>query len=301
MTTTRLDAGDPGEVSYPVGHVVPTRNRRQKVADRGHWLWYSIIGLAVIAAIFGSWVAPHGPNDIDLTRRLIEPLGSSDAGFHLLGTDQLGRDLLSRIIGGARLTLFIGVAATIIGGIIGVLAGIAAGYFGGRFDRFVMRSAEAQIALPNFLIAIFLLAILGPSLINLLIVLPMFVWPVYARILRAEALVLKESSFVEAATATGCSAWMILRRHMVPNMAPRIMVLSVVELGHVVLSEAMLSFLGIGVQPPDSTWGLLVAQGREYLAVAWWLVFFPGLALLLVVLSVNMLSRRYAKTLGSAG
>lgn len=300
MTISAYRPDDIIEVAT-VEHVPPRRGRLKGLASKSYVIWYGLIGLVVIAAIFGSWIAPQDPTRIEAAARLLPPLSSSDAGFHLFGTDQLGRDVFSRVIGGARLTMGIALASTLIGGVIGVLAGVSAGYFGGRFDRFVMRSAEAQIALPNFLIAIFLLAILGPSLINLIIVLPMFVWPIYARLLRAEALVLKESAFIEAARATGCSAWRTVLRHMVPNMMPRILVLTVVEFGSTVLSEAMLSFLGIGVQPPDMTWGLQIAQGREYLAVAWWLVFFPGFALLLTVLSVNMISRRYAKNLGSAG
>lgn len=275
--------------------------RQQRRSRAALLLWVGVLGVFVVFAIFGPWLAPFEFDQSNLDAVLEPPGATSEQGTHLLGTDQLGRDLFSRIIIASRLSLLIGVVATAIGGIIGVLVGLAGGYAGGWVDRLAMRAAEAQIAIPNFLLAIFLLAILGSSVINLFIVLPLFVWPVYARIMRGEALILRQSPFIEAARATGCSNLRIIGRHLVPNVASRIAVVSVIELGHTILSEAMLSFIGLGVQPPDTTWGLLVSQGRDYLAVAWWLVALPGLALFLTVLSVNMISRIYSTRLGTAG
>jgi peptide/nickel transport system permease protein len=218
-----------------------------------------------------------------------------------LGTDPLGRDLLSNIIAGTRLSVFIGLVATGIGMAIGVSLGMWAGYFGGWVDRTTMRLSEAQTAMPMFLVAIFFLIVLGPSVINMLIILPALVWPVFARIVRAETLRLRDQSFVEAAVAAGRTPGAILWSHILPNVAPRIVVLAVIEIGHVMLAEAGLSFLGVGIQPPDTTWGLLIARGRPYLAVAPWLAIMPGLVLAITVLALNMLSRRYAAVRGSAG
>jgi peptide/nickel transport system permease protein len=232
--------------------------------------------------------------------RLLPPLSTSARGFHWAGTDQLGRDLLSMMIAGTRLTVFIGGTATLIGLAIGVAIGMAAGFFGGRTDRIAMRLAEAQTAMPMFLVAIFFLTVMGPSVLNLIIILPALVWPVFSRVVRAETLRLRDSLFIEAAIAAGCTSWTTLRTHVLPNVAPRIVVLAVIEVGHVMLAEAGLSFLGIGVQPPDTTWGLLIARGRPYLAVAPWLAILPGLLLGLTVLALNMLSRRFASASGSA-
>jgi peptide/nickel transport system permease protein len=217
-----------------------------------------------------------------------------------MGTDALGRDLFSQIIVATRLTLFIGAVGTAIGLIIGVAVGLGAGYYGGGVDRLAMRMTEAQTAMPMFLVAIFFLTVFGPSVINVIIILPTLVWPAFARLVRAETLRLQGSTFVEAAIATGCTDRTILWSHVLPNVAPRIAVLAVIEVGHVMLAEAGLSFLGIGVQPPDTTWGLLIARGRPYLGVAWWLAIMPGIMLGMTVLSLNMLSRRFAHTSGAA-
>ncbi|MYL03775.1 MAG: ABC transporter permease, partial [Acidimicrobiaceae bacterium] len=173
--------------------------------------------------------------------------------------------------------------------------------FGGRTDRLLMRLGEAQTAMPMFLVAILLLSLLGPSVGILLVVLPCLVWPIFARVVRAEALRLREETFIEASVATGCSTSTILGRHLLPNVAPRILVLCVVEIGHVMLSEAGLSFLGVGVQPPDTTWGLLISEGRPLLAVAWWLTILPGVLLGITVLVLNLLGRYWESRSGAAG
>jgi peptide/nickel transport system permease protein len=271
--------------------------------EPGSWTLLFWVGLLLVIgafAVVGDYLTPYDPTSQDPISRLLPPFSTSRRGFHLLGTDSLGRDLLSNMIAGARLTLFIGAAGTAAGAVIGVLIGMVAGYYGGAIDRLAMRLSEAQTAMPMFLVAIFFLTVLGPTVINVLLILPTLVWPIFARLIRAETLRLRDSPFIEAAIATGCTDRAILWSHVLANLAPRIAVLAVIEVGHVMLAEAGLSFLGVGVQPPDTTWGLLIARGRPYLAVAWWLAIMPGVLLGLTVLSLNMLSRRFATESGSA-
>lgn len=206
----------------------------------------------------------------------------------------MGRDLFAQIIKGARLTVIIATVSMLIGSVIGITIGMAAGFYGGVVDRLAMRLAEAQTAMPMFLIAILLIILLGPNVVNLLLVLPTLVWPTFARIVRAETLRLRETPFIEAAVAVGCTGRSIMWHHLRPNLFGRIVVLGVISTGQVILAEAGLSFLGAGVQPPDTTWGLLIADGRPYVAVSWWLTIMPGVFLGLTVLSLNMLGRRYA-------
>jgi peptide/nickel transport system permease protein len=274
-------------------------------ALRRFFSWGLVIGVGYLLtitlfALTGGDLAPYDPTAQQVLARLLPPFSSSSRGFHWLGTDQLGRDLMSNMIAGARLTLFIGLVGNIIGMAIGVVLGMIAGYYGGTLDRLVMRLSEAQTAMPMFLVAIFFLTVLGPTVLNVVIILPTLIWPSFARLVRAETLRLRSALFVEAAVATGATDWSVLWSNILPNMAPRIMVLAVIELGHVMLAEAGLSFLGVGVQPPATTWGLLIARGRAYLAVAWWLAIMPGIMLGLTVLALNMLSRRFAATSGSA-
>jgi peptide/nickel transport system permease protein len=204
------------------------------------------------------------------------------------------------MIAGIGLTLFIAGVSTLIGLVIGVAVGMVAGYYGGNADRVVMRLSEVQTAMPMFRVAIFFLTVLGPTVLNMIIILPALVWPVFARVVRGETLRLRDTPFIEAAVAAGCTNRAILGTHILPNVAPRIAVLAVIEVGHVMLAEAGLSFLGIGVQPPDTTWGLLIARGRPYLAVAPWLAIMPGVLLGLTDLALNMLSRHFAAASGSA-
>ena len=271
------------------------------LGSRGWILLALFLLLLVAASIVPDLFAPHDHEAQNLRARLLGPGESSPEGLHLLGTDSLGRDLFSRMVIGTRLTMFIAVTATLIGAAIGVLFGLLGGYFGGRTDRLLMRLGEAQTAMPMFLVAILLLSLLGPSVGILLVVLPCLVWPIFARVVRAEALRLREETFIEASIATGCSTSTILGRHLLPNVAPRILVLCVVEIGHVMLAEAGLSFLGVGVQPPDTTWGLLISEGRPLLAVAWWLTILPGVLLGITVLVLNLLGRYWESRSGAAG
>ena len=297
VTVAKRTGTDPGRTSQPRvwGRLI------DMLGSRGWILLVLFLVLLVAASIVPDVFAPHDHDAQNLRARLLGPGESSSEGLHLLGTDSLGRDLFSRMVVGTRLTLFIAVMGTVIGAGVGVLFGLLGGYFGGRTDRLLMRLGEAQTAMPMFLVAILLLSLLGPSVGILLVVLPCLVWPIFARVVRAEALRLREETFIEASIATGCSTSTILGRHLLPNVAPRILVLCVVEIGHVMLSEAGLSFLGVGVQPPDTTWGLLISEGRPLLAVAWWLTILPGVLLGITVLVLNLLGRYWESRSGAAG
>ena len=285
---------------HRAGHL-PLRKRIMGVLEsRGWWLFAAFLVFILAWAIVPNVFSPFDSMRLNPRNDLIPPFGVSPEGRHFAGTDKLGLDLFSLMVKGARLTLIIAVAATVIGAVVGVAVGMAAGYFGGLTDRLLMRMGEAQTAMPMFLVAILMLSVLGPSITILIVVLPTLVWPIFARVVRAETLQIKQATYIEAAVATGCPTGRVLYRHVLPNVVPRILVLFVVEIGHVMLAEAGLSFLGVGVQPPDITWGLLIADGRPLLTVAWWLTILPGVLLSVTVLSLNILSRRFEQYAGAA-
>jgi peptide/nickel transport system permease protein len=252
-----------------------------------------IVILCVIAftAIFAEFLAPHNPEVGSLTARFHPPFwqrgGSMD---HLLGTDQLGRDVLSRLIFGARVSMVVGFTAVIFAGVVGTMLGILAGYLGGWVDQVVMRITDAWLALPALTFAIFLAAIVGPSMWNIVIILGAVYWTRYARVVRGEVLSLKEREFVRLAIVAGCSKWTIMRRHILPNVVNSAIVLATLMLGVVIVAEASLSFLGVGVPPPQPAWGLMLSDGKQGLMVGyWWLTIFPGICIMLMVLSSNLL------------
>ncbi|HMG42709.1 MAG TPA: ABC transporter permease [Acidimicrobiales bacterium] len=273
---------------------------RGALRGRGYLVWVFVLLVIAAFAVFGDLLAPIDPALQAPRDRLLGPMSSTDSGLHVFGTDQLGRDLFGRVIVGTRLTVVIALASMVAGSLVGTAAGLVAGFYGGPVDRLVSRVAEAQTAMPMFLIAILLVSLVGASVVNLVIVLPTLVWPSFARIVRAETLRLRQAGFMEAAVVVGGSNGWIMGRHLLPNLATRIVTLTVVSTGQVILAEAGLSFLGAGVQAPDTTWGLLVSTGREYLAVAWWLTIVPGVFLVLTVLALNMLGRRYTDDRGAA-
>lgn len=243
----------------------------------------------VMLALFGPWIEPYDPLMTNLSDRLVAPgAGTSAEAAHWLGTDQLGRDILSRLIEGSRVTLMVAAAAVILGGVFGVLMGLWAGYYGKWVDRIIMRIADVQLAFPLLLLALLIIAALGPSLQNLIIVLALTSWVRYARIVRSEVLSLREHEFVLAARAAGASSSRIVFRHILPNVLTAVLVVGTLELARVIILESALSFLGLGVQPPSPSWGRMLAEGREYLASAWWITTIPGIAILLTVLSVNL-------------
>ena len=269
--------------------------------DRRH-LWRSLLAakwpvlalfvlvvVAVVAA-FGPWLAPLDPARQSISSRLAEPLAAGQGVTHWLGSDVLGRDVLSRLLYGARVSLLVGLAAIAVGGVIGVVAGLLAGYFGGWVDDLTMRLADMQLAFPFILLAIMFLVVLGPGVGNLILVLGIGQWVTYARIVRAETLSLREKEFVEAARALGDGTASILFRTILPNIVAPLTVIASFNVASVILTEAALSFLGLGVPPSVPTWGSMLAESRDtLLANKWWLAVFPGLAIMLTVLSFNIL------------
>jgi len=245
---------------------------------------------AVACAALAPYLAPHDPLQGDLAARLRPPAwmeGGSAA--HLLGTDQQGRDVLSRIVYGARVSLLVGLVSTGLGGAVGLVLGLLGGYLRGRVDGVIAKAIDIQLAFPFLLLAITVIAVLGPSFRNLLIVLAVSGWVTYARVVRARALSLRETDFVQAARGLGCPGWRILGRHVLPNVVSYVLVIMSAEVGRLIVLESTLSFLGLGVPPPTPSWGLAMADGKEYLLSGWWLATFPGSAILLVVLCMNVL------------
>lgn len=266
----------------------------------------SILTLVVVVtcAVFAELITPYDPYLIDVSMRNKPPLSptADGAALHLLGTDPLGRDVLSRIMLGSRVSMSVGVASVVVSGLLGTTLGLIAGYYRGWFDDLVMRLVDLQMSVPSLLIALLVLYILGPSFLNIVLVLAITRWMVYARVARGLMLSLREELFVEASKSLGASDARVIVRHLLPNLAAPLLVLATLELAVMLLTEASLSFLGLGIQPPDSSWGLMLAEGREYLTSAWWLVAMPGIAILLTTLSVNILATwARARTATSGG
>jgi peptide/nickel transport system permease protein len=251
--------------------------------------WLILLGL-VVTALLSPYVAPHNPIRERLIDRLLPPAWVEDGEWrYLLGTDHLGRDLVSRIIYGSRVSLVVGVVAVAIGGALGIALGVAAGFLGGQTDEVIMAVADMQLAFPTILFAIAIIAVLGPSFINLVIVIGISGWVTYARIARGQVLSVREKEFVEAIRAQGGSQWRIVWRHILPNILSPLIVVATLDLARTIILESTLSFLGLGIQPPTPSWGGMLSDGREYLLSAWWIATFPGVALMLTALSFNRL------------
>jgi peptide/nickel transport system permease protein len=247
--------------------------------------------LLVLSAIFAPIVAPHDPEKGGLSTRNDPPMTeSADGPPYLLGTDALGRDQLSRLLFGARVSLAVGFASVLISGTIGVLLGLLAGYYRGIVDDIIMRFVDLQMGFPSLLMALLVLYVLGAGMWKIIFVLAVTRWMVYARITRSLVLSYREALFVESARSMGCSDRRVLFLHIFPNLLSPLLVLATLEFATMILTEASLSFLGLGIQPPQSSWGLMLAQGRGYVTSAWWLVTFPGLFILLTALSLNLLA-----------
>jgi peptide/nickel transport system permease protein len=251
----------------------------------------AILVVMALTAIFAELIAPYNPEIGVLGERFKPPAwvaGGSDR--YLLGTDHLGRDVLSRLIFGARVSLVVGFTAVIFAGCLGTLLGILSGYLGGWVDQVIMRITDAWLAIPGLTYAIFLAAIVGPSAMNIVIILAAVYWTRYARVVRGEVLSLRERDFVRLAVVAGCSKWSIMKKHILPNVVNSAIVLATLMLGVVVVVEASLSFLGVGVPPPQPAWGLMLADGKKGLMAGyWWLTVFPGTCIALLVLSANIL------------
>ncbi len=270
----------------PVTRRRPWRLRRPNAAGATGWTLLCVI---MLMALLAPVAAPHNPRSQDLARRAGAPtLSLKDLGPYPLGSDQLGRDILSRLIYGSRVSLLVGAVAVVLGGSVGITLGVVAGYLGGWGGRIIMRLADIQLAFPFILLAIAILAVIGPGIQNLIIVLALSGWVTYARVVRSEVLSVREREFVQAARAVGMRDGRIMLRHILPNVAAPIVVVASLELARVVVLEASLSFLGLGVQPPTPSWGRMLADGRDFLATAWWISTFPGLAIMALVLGVNL-------------
>ena len=267
------------------------RAGRVMVAARWPVLAAVILLVVTIAAAFGPALSPFDPNRQNLVLRLADPMAPGpDGSLFWLGSDALGRDVLSRLLHGARVSLLVGIAAIAVGGGIGVLAGLLSGYFGGWVDDVIMRLGDIQLAFPFILLAIMFLIVLGSGVWNLILVLGVGQWVTYARIVRADTLSLREKEFVEAARALGDSTPSIIFRTILPNIIAPLTVIASFNVAGVILSEAALSFLGLGVPPEVPTWGSMLAESRDTLvANKWWLAVFPGVAIMLTVLSFNIL------------
>ena len=270
----------------------PTEGRSQAMrafiarltANRLAAVGLAIILLMTLAAIFAPWIAPHDPYQQVATDALQSP-----SREHVFGTDNVGRDTLSRVIYGARVSLFVGVTSMILASIIGVPLGLASGYFGGVLDTVTMRAIDALLAFPALLLAIFIVAVLGPSLSNAILAVGIIYIPSFARLTRANVLSLREKEFVEAARCLGASHRHIMQHSILPNCVSSLIVQFTLGVGYAMLIEAGLSFLGLGVQPPTPAWGQMVGLARDFITIAPWLITYPGLAIFLAVLAFNFL------------
>ncbi|WP_347313373.1 ABC transporter permease [Defluviimonas sp. SAOS-178_SWC] len=252
----------------------------------------AVVVLFVVMAIFAPLIAPHDPNETDLFRRL-QPPGWAAGGewSYFLGCDALGRDILSRIIYGTRISIFIGAAVILVATTIGILAGLASGYLRGWVDIVISRLVDILLGFPYLIFAIGLMAMMGPGLVNIILALAYKEWVIPCRVVRGETLVTRELEYVEAARALGASRGHIMMREILPNILSPVIVVATIRMAHVIILEASLSFLGLGVQPPTASWGSMVADGRAFILEAWWVSTFPGLAILLLVLAINVASQ----------
>lgn len=249
-----------------------------------------IVITVIIIALIARFIAPYDPSLQDVTN-VSQPPAWLEGGniSHILGTDNMGRDILSRVIYGTRISLLIGVCSVLIAGIIGVIVGLIAGYYGGFIDNVLMRLVDSFLAIPNILLAIVILGVLGPNMVTLILVLGITNWVVYARMVRGHVLTLKEAGFVKAAVSLGVKDNKIITRHLLPNIMSDFIVISTLTIATAIIAEASLSFLGLGIQPPDISWGLMLSDGRDHISTSWWIATFSGLALTITVLGIMFL------------
>ena len=292
MNAVRVGAGGtleataltPRAAATPAG--VLRRLWRLKWSVAAAALMLGIVGSAVCAPL----IAPHDPLAVNIRHRLAPPAWmEGGTPQHLLGTDQIGRDLLSRVIYGGRVSLVVGVAAVLISASLGVLLGLSGGYFGGRADWTIMTLVNIMLTFPFVLLALAVIAVLGPSLVNMIIVLGVADWPLYARVIRAETLSLREREFVTAGRALGMGHLRIMFRQIFPNLISVIVVIATLQVARVIILESFLSFLGLGIQPPTPAWGNMLGEGRVYLLNSWWIAAFPGLAIFVTTLAINLM------------
>ena len=283
MANTTMQMAGPASVWF-------TRLRSSlSVARRVPKIPTAVLLVLMIFAIFGQWIAPHSPVAVDMGNSFAPPVWHEEGTVNnLLGTDKLGRDIFSRLIRGARVSLSLSLFVIALGGGVGVALGLISGYAGGKVDAVMQRGIEVILAMPTILVALVFVFAVGRSFESVILILSPFLAARFARIVRGETLSVRERDFVAIAKVIGTPAWMILLRHILPNVFNTIIVLATLEVGHLILLESSLSFLGVGVPPPQPAWGLMVADGREFLTSAYWITLFPGLCILAAVLSLNL-------------
>jgi len=251
--------------------------------------WYNLFAVGTLLAILfmalgAPLISPYSPIGGSLQERLKPPASKG----HLLGTDTLGRDLLSRIIYGARVSMAVGVTSVLIAGLFGTLLGLISGFYGGWIDRILMRFVDMQLSFPFVVLALTIAAILGPSFRNIIITLAVSSWVIYARLVRGEVLGIKEKQYIQAAFTVGLPNWRIIAIHILPNILSAVIVLASLEVGRMIIAEAAISFLGFGIQPPTAAWGNMLSEGQDYMMTSWWLAVFPGLAIVITTLAANI-------------
>jgi ABC-type dipeptide/oligopeptide/nickel transport system permease subunit len=286
---TKVELADLGEVRLDSGPVERPALRRL-LRLRWGLAAAAVLLLIVASALLAPWISPHDPLAVNVRLRLAPPAwmeGGTTA--HLLGTDQVGRDLLARMIYGGRVSLVVGVSAVVLSTTIGVLLGLAAGYAGGRLDWAIMTVVNVMLTFPFVLLALAVIAVLGASLVNMIAVLGVAGWPIYARVVRAEAMSIREREFVLAGRALGMSHARIVLRQILPNLVSAIVVIATLQVAQVIILESFLSFLGLGIQPPTPAWGNMLGEGRVYMLNSWWIATFPGLAIFLTTLVINLM------------
>jgi peptide/nickel transport system permease protein len=282
----------PLTLEEPVEPVVVTRDSSASWFKRARkWPLFSgaILILFVVCGVFGALFAPDPPNMVNMSSTLSPPVFDGGTWAHPLGTDQLGRDILSRLLAGARVSLVVSASVVILAGCIGFGVALWAGYHGGRLDAFLTRISDAALAFPYLLMAIVIVAIFGTSLRNVIIILVLATWPGYARVLRSEVLRVKNSDYITMSRVMGAGRVRIIQRHVIPNVIMTFVVLATLQVGVAIVAEGSLSFLGIGVPPTEASWGSMLANGREYLETAWWLAIPAAVCLSLTVLAANLM------------
>ena len=288
--------GAPGGVALEADRVAPAGAR-----PVGMW-WRQLLRLkwgvgaaivllvVILAAVLAPWISPHDPLVVDIRHRLAPPAWmTGGTPEHLLGTDQIGRDLLSRVIYGGRVSLIVGVSSVLLSSTIGILLGLAAGYFGGKLDWIIMTVVNVVLTFPFVLLALAVIAVLGPSLPNMIAVLGIAGWPIYTRVIRAETIALREREFVTAGRALGMSHLRLIFRQILPNLVSAGVVIATLQVAQVIVLESFLSFLGLGVQPPIPAWGNMLGEGRVYMLNSWWIAAFPGAAIFVTTLVINLM------------
>ena len=263
---------------------------RRLVRSPGGMLGLLLVALVILVAIFAPALSPHDPAKQSIVHRLRPPFWMEGGSLeHALGTDSLGRDILSRVIHGSRMSIFVGLVATAASALLGVSLGLIAGFLGGATDSVISRVGDVQQAIPFLVLAIAVAAMLGPGLVNLILVLVITTWVTFFRVVRGEVLSVREEQYVLGALSIGASNLRIILRYILPNVAASIIVIATLLVANMIIFEASLSFLGLGVPSSIPTWGRIVADGREYIADEWWIAFFPGLAILITVMGLNLL------------